>query len=133
MYAQGEWYLNSGKLNKDEYAKAASCFYPIRFDATAWAQAIKRSGARYVTITTRHQDGFSMYHTETSDYNIVDATPFGRNVLSELAEACRAEGLKLHLYYSILDWIRPDYPLGRTGLHTRGGSWHLTMIPTSPL
>ena len=118
MYAQGEWYLNSGKLNKDEYAKAASCFYPIRFDATAWAQAIKRSGARYVTFTTRHHDGFSMYHTETSDYNIVDATPFGRDVLSELAEACKAEGLKLHLYYSILDWIRPDYPLGRTGLHT---------------
>lgn len=117
MFAQGEWYLNA-KINKDEYAKAASAFYPIRFDAKAWAKAIRQSGAKYVTFTTRHHDGFSMYHTETSDYNIVDATPFGRDVLSELAEACREEGLRLHLYYSILDWIRTDYPLGRTGLHT---------------
>lgn len=117
MFAQGEWYLNA-KINKDEYAKAASAFYPIRFDAKAWAKAIRQSGAKYVTFTTRHHDGFSMYHTETSDYNIVDATPFGRDVLSELAKACREEGIKLHLYYSILDWIRTDYPLGRTGLHT---------------
>ncbi|MDO5035438.1 MAG: alpha-L-fucosidase [Porphyromonas sp.] len=117
MFAQGEWYLNN-KINKDEYAKAASAFYPTLFDAEEWVRAIKRSGAKYVTFTTRHHDGFSMYHTETSDYNIVDATPFGRDVLAELADACREEGLKLHLYYSILDWIRPDYPVGRTGLHT---------------
>lgn len=118
IYGQGEWYLNSGKLNKDEYAKVASCFYPIRFDASKWAEAIKRSGAKYVTFTTRHHDGFSMYHTATSDYNIVDATPFKRDVLKEFADACHQEGLGLHLYYSILDWIREDYPLGRTGLYT---------------
>lgn len=117
LFAQGEWYLNSG-ISKDEYAKAASAFYPIDFDATEWARAIKRSGARYVTFTTRHHDGFSMYDTETSDYNIVDATPFGRDVLGELAEACHMEGLRLHLYYSLLDWIRPDYPLGKTGRRT---------------
>ncbi|MBQ7441876.1 MAG: alpha-L-fucosidase, partial [Prevotella sp.] len=87
-FAQGEWYLNTGKLNKDEYAKAASCFYPIRFNASEWVKAFKASGAKYITFTSRHHDGFSMYKTHESDYNIVDATPFGRDVLKELSEAC---------------------------------------------
>ena len=117
-FAQGEWYLNTGKLNKDEYAKAASCFYPIRFNASEWVKAFKASGAKYITFTSRHHDGFSMYKTHENDYNIVDATPFGRDVLKELSEACLQEGIQLHLYYSILDWIREDYPLGRTGHDT---------------
>ena len=117
-FAQGEWYLNTGKLNKDEYAKAASCFYPIRFNASEWVKALKASGAKYITFTSRHHDGFSMYKTHENDYNIVDATPFGRDVLKELSEACQQEGIQLHLYYSILDWIREDYPLGRTGHDT---------------
>ena len=117
-FAQGEWYLNTGKLNKDEYAKAASCFYPIRFNASEWVKAFKASGAKYITFTSRHHDGFSMYKTHENDYNIVNATPFGRDVLKELSEACQQEGIQLHLYYSILDWIREDYPLGRTGHDT---------------
>ncbi|MBP1530655.1 MAG: alpha-L-fucosidase [Bacteroidaceae bacterium] len=116
-YAQGEWYLNSG-INKDEYAKAADAFYPHRFDAREWVRAIKGSGARYITFTSRHHDGFSMWNTQQSDYNIVRATPFRRDVLRELSEACQEQGMALHLYYSILDWIRPDYPLGRTGHNT---------------
>lgn len=117
-FAQGEWYLNSG-LTHEEYSKVASCFYPIRFDAQSWVRAIKDSGAKYITFTSRHHDGFSMFHTRQSKYNIVDATPFGRDVLKELSDACAKEGVKLHLYYSILDWMRPDYPIGRTGLKTR--------------
>ena len=117
-FAQGEWYLNYG-INKDEYAKAADAFYPHRFDAGEWVRAIKNSGARYITFTTRHHDGFSMWNTAQSDYNIVRATPFGRDVLKELSQACEQEGIRLHLYYSILDWIREDYPVGRTG-HTTG-------------
>ncbi|MBQ7742274.1 MAG: alpha-L-fucosidase [Bacteroidaceae bacterium] len=118
-FAQGEWYLNSGGLTHDEYQKAASCFYPIRFDANQWVEAIKDSGARYITFTSRHHDGFSMWHTLQSPYNIVDATPFKRDVIAELSQACRQQGVRLHLYYSQLDWMRPDYPLGRTGHHTR--------------
>ena len=117
-FAQGEWYLNTGKLNKDEYAKAASCFYPILFDANQWIKAIKASGAKYITFTSRHHDSFSMYKTNESQYNIVDATPFKRDVLKELAAACQKEGIQFHLYYSILDWIREDYPIGRTGHDT---------------
>ena len=116
-FARGEWFLNDG-IDKDEYAKAADAFYPHRFDAREWVKAIKTSGARYITFTTRHHDGFSMWNTRQSDYNIVRATPFGRDVLRELADACREEGVRLHLYYSILDWSRDDYPLGRTGLRT---------------
>ena len=114
-YAQGEWYLNNGKLNKDEYAKAASGFYPARFDAEKWVKAFKDAGAGYVTITSRHHDGFSMYDTKASDYNIVKATPYGKDVMKDLDAACLKEGLKFQFYYSILDWIREDYPLGRTG------------------
>ena len=117
-FAQGEWYLNSGKLQQEEYQKAASCFYPIRFNADEWVKAIKDSGAKYITFTSRHHDGFSMWQTKESNYNIVDATPFKRDVIKELSEACQKEDIRLHLYYSILDWIREDYPLGRTGHDT---------------
>ena len=117
-YAQGEWYLNTGGLNKDDYAVAAESFNPVKFDAAAWAAAFKDAGAGYITFTSRHHDGFSMFKTATSDYNIVDGTPFKRDVVGELAAACTAAGLDFHLYYSVLDWIREDYPQGRTGLRT---------------
>lgn len=118
MFAQGEWYLNREGITAEEYAKAASAFYPANFDASKWVKAIKQSGAKYITFTTRHHDGFSMFGTKQSDYNIVDATPFKRDVLKELADECHKQDIKLHLYYSHIDWTRPDYPSGRTGLHT---------------
>ena len=80
-----------------------------------WVAAFKDAGARYITFTTRHHDGFSMFKTATSTYNIVDGTPYAHDVLADLATACRKQGLSLHLYYSHLDWHRLDYPLGRTG------------------
>ena len=116
MYAQGEWYLqNAQGINRDEYAKAADAFYPHRFDAKEWVSAIKASGAKYICFTTRHHDSFSMWDTAESDFNIVDATPFKRDVLKELAEECQKQGIALHLYYSHADWSRDDYPRGRTG------------------
>ncbi len=118
MFAQGEWYLNREGITAEEYAKAASAFYPANFDAAQWVDAIKQSGAKYITFTTRHHDGFSMWNTQQSDYNIVKATPFHRDVLKELADECHKKDVKLHLYYSHIDWTRPDYPSGRTGLHT---------------
>lgn len=114
-YAQGEWYLNNGKLNKDEYAKAASGFYPARYNAEEWVKAFKDAGAGYITITSRHHDGFSMFDTKASDYNIVKATPYAHDVIKDLDEACLKEGLKLQFYYSILDWEREDYPIGNSG------------------
>ncbi|MCM1349018.1 MAG: alpha-L-fucosidase [Firmicutes bacterium] len=117
MFAQGEWYLNSG-ISAKEYSKVASAFYPAQFNAASWVKAIKESGAKYICFTSRHHDGFSMWDTDQSDYNVVDATPFGRDVIKELADECHKQGIKLHLYYSHIDWGRDDYPKGRTGLKT---------------
>ena len=117
MFAQGEWYLNSG-INAQEYAKAAGGFYPASFNAREWVRAIKASGAKYITFTSRHHDGFSMFDTAASEYDIIDATPFKRDVIAELAQACKEEGIALHFYYSLIDWTREDYPSGRTGLKT---------------
>jgi alpha-L-fucosidase len=119
MLADGEWILHSKNLNHKEYAKLASGFYPSKFSAKEWVSAIKASGAKYITITSRHHDGFSMFNTRYSDYNIVDATPFKRDIIKELADECRQQGIRLHFYYSHLDWTREDYyPLGRTGKNT---------------
>lgn len=117
-YAQGEWYLETAGLRQEDYAVAAQSFCPSRFDAAAWARAFRDAGAGYVTITSRHHDGFSMFKSAASSYNIVDATPFGRDIVAELARACADEGLRFQAYYSLLDWIREDYPQGRTGLKT---------------
>ena len=113
-FAQGEWYLQNGPLRREEYAKAANAFYPHAFDAKAWAKVFKKAGARYITFTTRHHDGFSMWNTQQSDYNIMH-TPYGKDIVAQLAEACRENNLALHLYYSHIDWMRDDYPMGRTG------------------
>lgn len=120
MFAQGEWYLQNAGLNRDEYAKAADAFYPHRFNAKEWVSTIKASGAKYICITTRHHDSFSMWDTAESDFNIVDATPYGRDILKELARECRRQDIALHLYYSHADWSRDDYPRGRTAKGVTG-------------
>lgn len=115
VFGQGEWYLSVDSIAQSEYAKAAGAFYPIGFDAAEWVRNIKASGAKYICFTSRHHDGFSMWNTKQSSYNIVEATPFGRDILRELADACHEQGIRLHLYYSLVDWSRSDYPLGQSG------------------
>jgi len=118
MFGNGEWVLETQKLNHEEYAKAAGGFYPSRYNASEWVKAFKDAGAKYVCITTRHHDGFSMFDTKASDYDIMDATPFKRDIIGELSKACDEEGVALHLYYSLLDWGREDYPICNTGKST---------------
>ena len=116
MLADGEWVQNRKNINYQEYALLANAFYPSKFNADEWAELFREAGARYVTFTSRHHDGFSMFKTATSDYNIVDGTPFKRDVVKELANALAKQDIKLHFYYSHLDWQRLDYwPLGREG------------------
>lgn len=117
MIAQGEWYMQNAGITLEEYSKMASAFYPHKFNAREWVSAIKASGAGYITITSRHHEGFSLWATKCSPYNIIDATPFGRDILKELAEECQRQDIRLHFYYSHLDWGRDDYPMGRTGLN----------------
>lgn len=118
MMGQGEWVLNGQDMRHSEYSKLAAGFYPANFNAAEWVGAFKEAGAKYICITSRHHDGFSMFDTKCSDYNIMDATPFKRDVLAEIAEECEKQGMTLHVYYSILDWGREDYPRGRTGKNT---------------
>ena len=115
-YAQGEWYLSTHKLDSVAYMAAAGGFCPSKFDADAWAQAFADAGAGYVTLTSRHHDGFSMFGTRESGFNIVDGTPFGRDPLAELTAAVKARGMRMQYYYSLIDWIRPDYPKGDSGI-----------------
>lgn len=127
MFGQGEWYMNENRINCYEYAKAASGFYPSRFNAKEWVSAIKEAGAKYICFTSRHHDGFSMFDTQFSDYDIIDASPFKRDIVKELAEECHKQGIKIHLYYSLIDWTREDfYPLGKSGHYTgrvKHGKW----------
>ena len=116
MLGAGEWVMNRKNINYTEYPHLADGFYPSKFDADQWVKTFKDAGAKYITITSRHHDGFSMFKTAESKYNVVDGTPFHRDVLAEIAKACKKYGLALHVYYSLLDWSREDYPLGRTGL-----------------
>ena len=97
MLATGEWTMTNKDLNYKEYAKLAGGFYPSKFDAAKWVAAIKASGAKYICFTTRHHEGFSMFKTQYSDYNIVDATPFKRDILKELADECHKPGIRRHL------------------------------------
>ena len=117
MFGQGEWYMTNENINCHEYAKVAQAFYPHNFNAHQWIAAIKKSGARYITFTTRHHEGFSMWDTKQSDYNIIH-TPYGKDIVKQLADECHRQQIGIHLYYSHLDWTRDDYPIGRTGRGT---------------
>ena len=111
-YAQGEWYLQQGKLDEKAYSRMMHGFCPSKFDAKEWVRVIKGAGAKYLTITSRHHDGFSLWPTKVDDgYNIA-LTPFKRDILGELAKACDEEALQLYFYYSLMDWHRKDYPAG---------------------
>lgn len=112
-YAQGEWYQQYSALDTATYGRMMDGFYPSKFDAKEWVRVFKAAGAKYVTITSRHHDGFSLWPTAVDDgFNIAN-TPFKRDILGELAKACKEEGLQLNFYYSLMDWHRTDYPVGR--------------------
>jgi alpha-L-fucosidase len=99
-----------------EYERLPAQFNPTAFDAREWVALAKAAGMKYITITSKHHDGFAMYDSKVSDWDIVQRTPYKRDVLRQLADECRKQGIKLFFYYSQLDWHHPDYfPRGRTG------------------
>lgn len=101
----GEWIMQGNKIPLKEYSALAKAFNPILFDAKDWMKRARDAGMKYFVITSKHHDGFALYHSRVSTYNVVDATPFRRDVVGELAEACREAGLRFGLYYSQdLDW-----------------------------
>ena len=106
-----EWIQISAKIPAKEYHEVAAQFNPSEFDADEWAKIFKDAGIRYVVITSKHHDGFALFKSMVSDYNIVDYTPFKRDIIKELSEACHRQGLKFGVYYShAQDWDEPDAP-----------------------
>lgn len=129
VLGDGEWVMNEQRIPVKIYEKLPTFFNPTGFDAKAWVQMAKSAGMKYITITSKHHDGFAMWDSKISDYNIVKSSPYGKDVLKMLAEECRKEGIKLFFYHSQLDWHHPDYfPRGRTGTGYTGrpesGEWN---------
>jgi len=113
----GEWIMNRAKIPVDDYAALARRFNPVKFNADEWVVIAKDAGMKYIVITAKHHDGFAMFHSRTSPYNIYDATPFKRDPIAELKAACTRRGIRLGLYYSqAQDWHHP-------GGAAAGGHW----------
>jgi alpha-L-fucosidase len=104
-----EWILTTAQIPVAEYEKFALQFNPTAFDAAEWVGYAKEAGMKYIVITSKHHDGFCLFDSEYTDYDVVDATPFRRDILKELAEECRRQGLEMCFYHSIMDWHHPDY------------------------
>ena len=119
MEGIGEWAQQYFRIPCAEYEQLARAFNPVLFDAEEWVKLAKDSGMKYMVVTSKHHDGFCLFHTKVDKWNVVDATPFGRDVIAELAEACYKHDLKLGLYYSQeLDWHERN-----GGGWTRGKTW----------
>ena len=104
----GEWIMNRGKIPVAEYQQFAKQFNPVKFDADQWVRTAKDAGMKYIVITAKHHDGFAMFKSNASKWNIVDATPYGKDILKALAEACKKYGIRLGFYYSqAQDWNNP--------------------------
>ena len=111
----GEWVMFRSTVPVKEYEKLASQFNPVKFNADEWVKLAKDAGMKYIVITSKHHDGFALFKSAASSYNVVDATPFKRDILKELADACARGGIRLGFYYSqSQDWHEP---------HGAGNTW----------
>lgn len=114
----GEWIMLRGQIPVAEYKAYAKQFNPVKYDPDAWVRLAKEAGMKYIVITSKHHDGFALYDSKVTDWDIVDATPYGKDLLKPLAEACRRHGMKLGFYYSqAQDWTHPG------GAAMRDGNW----------
>ncbi|MGD9930204.1 MAG: alpha-L-fucosidase [Mangrovibacterium sp.] len=128
-YGIAEWIMNQKQIPIKQYEKLPSFFNPTKFDPAEWVSMVKKAGMKYITITSKHHDGFTMYDSKVSDYDVVDRTPYGKDILKQLKNECDKQGIKLFFYYSQLDWHHPDYyPRGNTGKGYTGrpesGDWN---------
>lgn len=116
VLGDGEWVMNNRPIKTNEYKRLQDFFNPQEFNAAEWVKIAKSAGMKYITFTSRHHDSFSNWNTKQSDWNIMN-TPYGKDLIKQLADECHKQGMKLVLYYSILDWMRSDYQYetGRTG------------------
>jgi alpha-L-fucosidase len=102
-----EWIMNTFNIPVEEYASLAKQFNPLKYDPAAWVRTAKEAGVKYIVITSKHHDGFGIFDTKATDYNVAKATPYGKDLLKPLADECRKQGIKFCTYYSIMDWHHP--------------------------
>ncbi len=108
QYTQvAEWLMDAAQISKEEYEPLAAKFDPKRYSPETWAAIARDAGMKYLVITAKHHDGFCLFDTAATDWDVVDATPYGKDLLVPLAEACRKQGIKFCVYYSIMDWHHP--------------------------
>jgi alpha-L-fucosidase len=100
--------MNTAKIPVGEYEQFAKAFNPVKFNAAEWVKIAKSAGMKYIVITSKHHDGFSMWNSEVSKYDVVDFAPYGKDVLKALSDECRRQGITLCFYHSIMDWHHPD-------------------------
>lgn len=115
----GEWVMNNRNIHVKDYNRLINSFYPHDFNTEEWVSLAKSAGMKYITLITRHHDGFSNWDTQQSDWKITNS-PYGKDIVKQLAEECKKQDIKLFFYYSLLDWYRSDYQYetGRTGQGT---------------
>jgi len=128
ILGDGEWVMNNQGIDKASYQKLPSFFNPVSYNPKEWVAVAKAAGMKYITITSKHHDGFAMWDSKLTDWDITDRTPYGRDVIKMLADECKKEGIKLFFYHSHLDWYQENYfPRGRTGNASgrpESGDWY---------
>lgn len=117
----GEWIQATANIPRQEYEKFATQFNPTKFDADAWAELAHDAGMKYMVITSKHHDGFALFDSKVSDYDVVDATPYGKDILAQLKKSCDAHNVVFNTYYSILDWHHPAQYVDPDAKNSRAG------------
>jgi len=105
----GEWFMSNHKMQVKDYEKYAAQFDPVKFNASRWVKVAKDAGMKYMVITSKHHDGFDMFNSKLSDYNVVKATPWHHDPMKDLSAACRKQGIRFCFYHSFMDWHAFDY------------------------
>ncbi len=131
ILAKGEWVMHNDRMNIEQYEQLPPKFNPTKYDPEAWVTMARDAGVRYIIFTSKHHDGFALFDSKVSDYDVVDRTPYKKDVLKMLADACRKHDVQLILYHSHLDWHHNDYyPRGVTGQYSSRptpGEWYRYM------
>ena len=125
----GEWIMEWANIPRADYEKFASQFNPVKFNAREWVRIAKGAGMKYIVITSKHHDGFALYNSRVSDYDVVDATPYHRDLIKALAAETKKQGLKFCFYYSILDWHHPSQYVDAPGKDPTAGNRTTKMRP----
>lgn len=127
LLENGEWVMNYQKITADEYELLSQHFNPEEFDPAVWVAIAKAAGMKYITMTTKHHDGFALFDSKACDWNVMNRTSYKKDIVSMMADECEKQGIKFFIYYSHLDWHHPDYfprgITGRTAGRPENGNW----------